>query len=120
MNRAGILASLVFVPGDDPLGTVVQQAKPSGATVPFHSHVQINISKGPTASTDVTVPNAIGQTLDQAVSTMNGAKLRLIYVRFPVTSQAQAGKVVQQSPLGGGKAPQNAQVLVFLGAVQKQ
>jgi len=41
-------------------------------------------------------------------------------VKFPVTSQSQAGKVVQQSPLGGGKVPENAQVLVYLGALQKQ
>jgi len=120
MNRAGILASIVFVPGDDPLGTVLQQAKPADATVPYHSHVQINVSKGPNASTDVTVPNAIGQTLREAVSTMNGAKLRLIFVRFPVTSDSQTGKVVQQTPLEGGKAPQNAQILVYLGARQRQ
>ncbi len=120
MSHAGILASLVFVPGEDTLGTVIQQAKPAGATVPFHSHVQINVSKGPNAKEDVTVPNAVGQTLDQAVSTMNAANLRLIYVKFPVTAQSQSGKIVQQSPLGGGKAPQNAQVLVYLGALQKQ
>ena len=42
------------------------------------------------------------------------------FLRFPVTSRAQAGKIVQQSPLGGGKAPQNAQVLVFLGAFRAQ
>jgi hypothetical protein len=120
MNRAGILASIVFVPGSDPLGTVLQQAKPADTTVPYHSHVQINVSKGPNAATDLTVPNAVGQTLRQAVSTMNGAQLRLIFVRFPVTSDSQTGKVVQQTPLGGGKAPQNAQVLVYLGARQKQ
>jgi len=120
MSNAGILPSLVFVPGQDTLGTVVQQAKPANTTVPFHAHVQINVSKGPNATTDETVPNAVGQTLDQAVSTMNGAHLRLIYVKFPVTSQSQVGKIVQQSPLRGAKAPQNAQVLVYLGALQKQ
>jgi beta-lactam-binding protein with PASTA domain len=120
MNRAGILASIVFVPGDDPLGTVLQQAKAADSTVPYHSHVQINVSKGPNAATDVTVPNAIGQTLRQAVSTMNGAQLRLIFVRFPVTSDSQTGKIVQQTPLGGGKAPENAQILVYLGARQRQ
>ena len=116
MGQAGILASLVFVPGSDPLGTVEQQAKPAGTTVPFHSHVQINLSKGPNATTDAQVPNVVGQTLTQAVSTVNGAHLRLIYLKLPVTSKAQAGKVVQQSPLAGGQAPQNAQVLVYLGA----
>jgi hypothetical protein len=54
-------------------------------------------------------------TLTRATSDQPAGTLRLIYVRFPVTSQSQLGKIVQQSPLGGGKAPQNAQVLVFLG-----
>jgi beta-lactam-binding protein with PASTA domain len=119
LGNAGILASIVFVPGTDPLGTVLQQAKSAGTTVPFHSHVQINISRGPNATTDATVPNVVGQTLTQAVSTLNAAHLRLIYLKYPVTSQAQAGKVVQQSPLSGAKAPQNAQVVVYLGAYKK-
>jgi eukaryotic-like serine/threonine-protein kinase len=112
---AGVLASLVFVPSQDPLGTVVQQAKPSGTSVPYHAHVQLNLSRGPGEKPDVSVPDAVGQTLTQAVSTMNGAGLRLIFVKLPVTSAAQVGKIAQQSPLAGGKAPRNAQVLVFLG-----
>jgi beta-lactam-binding protein with PASTA domain len=62
------------------------------------------------------VPNVVGQTLTQAVSSVNAAHLRLIYVKFPVASKTQAGKIVQQSPVGRGQAPQNAQVLVYLGA----
>jgi beta-lactam-binding protein with PASTA domain len=116
MGKVGILASLVFVPSEDPLGTVVQQAKPAGTTVPFHSHVQINLSNGPNNTANVQIPNVVGQTLTQALGAVNGAHLRLIYLKFPVTQKAQAGKVVQQSPLGGGQAPQNAQVLVYLGA----
>lgn len=116
LSSAGILPSLVFVPSSDPLGTVEQQAKAPGTVVPYHAHVQLNISKGPNATTDVTVPNTIGRTLSDAVSTLNAAGLRLIYVKLPITSRAGAGKIVQQSPLAGGKAPKNGQVLVFLGA----
>jgi serine/threonine-protein kinase len=116
LNSAGILPSLAFVPGSDPLGTVTSQAKAAGSTVPYHSHVQINISSGPGDKPQEQVPSVIGQTLQQAVTTVNGAHLRLIYVKFPVSSRSQAGKIVQQSPLAGGHAPQNAQVLVFLGA----
>ena len=115
-GTAGILASIVFVPGTDPLGTVVQQAKPSGTTLPYHSHVQINLSRGPNDNALVSVPNVIGKTLQDAVSALNAAHLRLIYVKYPVTSQTQAGKVVQQSPLSGAQAPQNAQIVVYLGA----
>jgi beta-lactam-binding protein with PASTA domain len=118
-GNAGILASIVFVPASDPLGTVIQQAKPAGATVPFHSHVQINISRGPNNNPLQSVPNVVGKTLQDAVSTLNAAHLRLIYLKYPVTSQAQAGKVVQQTPLGGAQAPQNAQIVVYLGAFKK-
>jgi serine/threonine-protein kinase len=116
LNQAGILASLSFVPGSEPLGMVKAVAKPAGTTVPYHSHVQINVSTGPGDKPTEQVPNVVGQTLQQALTSINGAQLRLIYVKLPVTSQSQAGKIVQQSPLGGGHAPQNAQIVVFLGA----
>jgi beta-lactam-binding protein with PASTA domain len=118
-GNAGLLASIVFVPASDPLGTVEQQAKPAGTSVPFHSHVQINLSRGPNNNPLEAVPNVVGKTMQDAVSTLNAAHLRLIYVKYPVTSQAQAGKVVQQSPLSGAQAPQNAQVVVYLGAYKK-
>jgi len=116
LNRAGIIASLAFIPGSDPLGTVEGQAKPSGTTVPYHSHMQINISSGPGDKPKEQVPNVIGQPLQQALSSINGANLRLLYLKFPVTSRSQAGKIVQQSPLAGAQAPRNAQVVVYLGA----
>ena len=119
LGKAGLLASVVFVPAQDQLGTVEAQGKASGPTVPYHSHVQINVAIGPGTKPMETVPNVIGKTLKDALTSINGANLRLIYLKFPVTSQAQAGKVVQQSPLGNGKAPQNAQVIVYLGALQK-
>jgi beta-lactam-binding protein with PASTA domain len=119
LGNAGILASIVFVPASDPLGTVVQQAKPAGTTVPFHSHVQINVSRGPNNNPLESVPNVVGKTLQEAVSALNAAHLRLIYLKYPVTSQAQAGNVVQQTPLGGAQAPQNAQIVVYLGAFKK-
>lgn len=116
LNQAGILASLFFVPGSEPLGMVKAVAKPAGTTVPYHSHVQINVSIGPGDKPTEQVPNVVGQTLQEALTSINGAQLRLIYVKLPVTSQSEAGKIVQQSPLGGGHAPQHAQIVVFLGA----
>jgi beta-lactam-binding protein with PASTA domain len=116
LNRAGILASLAFVPSSDPLGTVEAQAKAAGTTLPYHSHVQINVSSGPGDKPQQQVPNVIGRSLKAALASINGAQLRLLYVRFPVTSHSQAGTVVQQSPLAGAHAPRNAQIVVFLGS----
>jgi beta-lactam-binding protein with PASTA domain len=116
LSRAGIIASLAFIPGSDPLGTVEGQAKHAGTTVRYHSHMQINISSGPGDKPKEQVPNVVGQPLQQALSSINGVNLRLLYLKFPVTSKSQAGKIVQQSPLGGAQAPRNAQVVVYLGA----
>ncbi len=118
LTKAGVLPSLFFVPASDPLGTVKQQAKPANTTLPYHSHVQINVSRGPGDKPDAAIPNVVGRTLTDAVSALNAAHLRLIYVKFPVTTRTQVGKIVQQSPLTGSHAPENAQVLVFLGALK--
>jgi beta-lactam-binding protein with PASTA domain len=116
LNRAGIIASLAFIPGSDPLGTIEGQAKQAGSSVPYHSHMQINVSSGPGDKPKEQVPNVIGRSLQQALASINGANLRLLYLKLPVTSRSQAGKIVQQSPLAGAQAPRNAQVVVYLGA----
>jgi beta-lactam-binding protein with PASTA domain len=115
-----IFPSFVFVPGDDPLGTVEDQARQSGSTVAWHAHVQVNLSRGPGSKASEQVPSVIGKTLRDAISTLNATNLRLIYLRLPVTDRSQAGKIVQQTPLGGATAPRNAQVLVFLASYGTQ
>jgi serine/threonine-protein kinase len=114
LAKAGLLASIFFVPSSDPLGTVEGQAKQQGTTVRYRSHVQVNVSKGPGTKPSEQVPNVVGKSLQQAVASLNGANLRLIYVTLPQTTKAGVGKIAQQSPLAGSRAPQNAQVVVYL------
>lgn len=117
--KAGLLPSIAFVPSTDPLGTVEAQGQSAGSTVAYHAHVQMNVSKGPGQKPQETVPNVIGKKLPQAVSALNGAGLRLIYVRYAVTDKSTAGTIVQQTPLAGSRAPKNAQVLVYMAAVEE-
>ena len=116
--KAGLLPSIAFVPAKDPLGTIEAQGQSSGSTVSYHSHVLINVSSGLGKKPLESVPNLIGTKLPQAVSTLNGAGLRLIYVRYAITDKSKAGTIVQQTPLAGERAPHNAQVLVYMGAVE--
>lgn len=116
LATAGFRISLQYVPSDDPLGTVVAQAPQSGGSAPAGSHVTVNAASGPGHKPQETVPDLTGGSLPHAVSTANGAHLRLIYVKRTVTDHSQAGVVVDQSPAAGAHAPQNAQVLVYLGA----
>jgi beta-lactam-binding protein with PASTA domain len=115
---AGLLVTLQYVPGTDPLGDVVAQNPAAGATASPRSHVTVNASAGPGKSPQEQVPDVSGQQLKQAVSTLNGAGLRLIFVKVPVKSRAQVGTVVEQTPAAGATAPKNAQVLVYLGVLR--
>jgi beta-lactam-binding protein with PASTA domain len=115
LAQSGLLASVRYVPGSEPLETVRDQSPKSG-TVKERSHVTVTVSSGPGQKAQKTVPNVVGQSLQGAVSAVNGAGLRLIFVKLPITDRTQAGKIVEQSPAAGRTAPENAQVLVYLGA----
>ncbi len=116
LSRAGLLASIQYIPGSDPLGTVENQSPAAGATATNGSHVTLNASSGPGQKTQETVPDVAGKTIPQAVAAMQQAGLRLIFVKKAVSQRTQAGTVVEQTPASGKTAPKNAQVLVYMGA----
>ena len=108
-----------YVAAPDPLESVVAQTPAGGQTAKARSHVTVNVSDGVGDRQPQTVPDVIGQTLDQAVQTLNASELRLIFVKVPVTTRAQVGKVVEQTPLAAATVPTNAQVLVYLGVLRQ-
>jgi beta-lactam-binding protein with PASTA domain len=118
LDQAGFVASIAYVPGTQPLGTVVAQAPSGGSTAKTGSQATVNVSSGPNGNPDETVPNVVGQRIAQALPALHAAGLRLILLRARVSDRSQAGVIVAQSPLPGKKAPKNAQVLVYLGAYQ--
>jgi beta-lactam-binding protein with PASTA domain len=116
LARAGLPASIQYVPGADPLGTVLAQSPEEGTKVRSGSHVTLSVSSGPGDKESITVPDTTGQRIKQAVATLNAAGLRLILLRREVDDQSLAGTVVEQTPRAGADAPRNAQVLVYMGA----
>ena len=119
LDRAGFRASIAYVPGTQPLGTVDAQTPAAGAGAKTGSQVTVNVSSGPGGNPPETVPNVAGQRIPQALSSLHQAGLRLILLRARVTDRSQAGVIVAQTPLPGKKAPKNAQVLVYIGAYQQ-
>jgi serine/threonine-protein kinase len=119
LDRVGLRASIAYVPGTQPLGTVVAQRPTSGASAKTGSQVTVNVSSGPGGNPQETVPNVVGQRIPQALSALHQAGLRLILLRARVNDRSQAGVIVAQTPLPGKKAPKNAQVLVYMGAYQQ-
>jgi serine/threonine-protein kinase len=115
IRNAGFSASVHYVPSDKPFGTVVDQAPAAGSQAPTRSQVTVNVSSGKSGR-EATVPNTVGMSIPQAVSTVNHAGLRLVMLKRTVSDRAQAGKVVAQTPAAGQQAPRNSQVLVYMGA----
>jgi len=116
LAKAGFLVTVAYVPGTDPLGSILAESPDAGSSAPTTAHVTINASSGPGDKQQETVPDASGKTIPEAVAAMQAAGLRLFFLKRTVTDRALAGKVVEQSPAPGKTAPHNAQVLVYMGA----
>ena len=116
VNDAGLRVRIQYVPGSDPLGTVLAQSPSPGTSVPGTAEVTINVSSGPGDRPQRTVPDTSGQTVNEALQTLNDSGLRLIMLRREVTDSEQGGVIVDQTPAAGTEAPENAQVLVYMGA----
>jgi beta-lactam-binding protein with PASTA domain len=111
-----LAAAIQYVPSDQPMGTVVSQSPSAGASSQTGTRITLNVAFGPGDKAQATVPDTSGQTIEEAVGTLNSADLRLILVKKTVSDRSQAGKVVEQTPQPGAKAPKRAQVLVYMGA----
>ena len=119
LAAAGFRVSVAHVPGTAALGTVTAQQPAAGTTAPTGSHVTVNVSSGPGQSAPKTVPDVVGKTIPEGVAAFNQAGVRLIFLRYPVTNKASAGKIIEQTPAPGASVPKNAQILVYMGAYRK-
>lgn len=119
LDQAGFHASIAYVPGTQPLGTVIAQSPAGGASAKTGSQVTVNVSSGPGGNPEETVPNVVGQRIPQALSTLHATGLRLVLLNMRVSDRSKAGVIVAQTPLPGKHAPKNAQILVYLGAFRQ-
>jgi beta-lactam-binding protein with PASTA domain len=118
LASSGLLVTLAYVPNELPLGTVVAESPSGGDSAPTGSHVTLNLSGGKDGTSSNSVPSVTGRSIPEALAAMKSAGLRLIFVRTPVSDNAQAGTVVGQTPAPGTRIPQHAEVLVYMGAVR--
>jgi eukaryotic-like serine/threonine-protein kinase len=104
--HAGLRVSLIYVPGQDPLGMVLAQSPAEGSRVQSGSRVTLTISRGPRDESERSVPDLVGRTLDEAVATANAAGLRIVYLKRSLDTRDGAGTIVEQTPRAGAQAPQ--------------
>lgn len=96
LDEAGFDVNVVQVFSDEREGQVIAQAPTGLDEAPVGSTVRINVSKGPG---EVTVPDLVGQTEDEAKEELQQLGLRANVATVP--SEEPDGTVVAQNPTAG-------------------
>ncbi len=85
-----------------PKGRVIRTEPGAGSTRPEGSTITIVVSSGPEA-TEVTVPNVVGLSEENATAVLEGKGLVVEVNEFPALDESQDGKVMSQNPPAGSK-----------------
>jgi beta-lactam-binding protein with PASTA domain len=97
--------------GTIPVGSVISTSPAAGTQAPRGSTVTMNVSTGPE---QVSVPNVVGKTQDDATSTLTDAAFDVRVVQVP-SSASNLGKVIAQTPLAGTMVNRGTQVTITVG-----
>jgi serine/threonine-protein kinase len=94
-----------------PIDSVISSDPPGGTSVPKGSVVKLVISSGPAPTP---IPNVVGQTPSAATTTLENAGFTVL-IQNIASLDAQAGKVVNQSPGAGTTAAAGTTVTLQVG-----
>jgi serine/threonine-protein kinase len=94
-----------------PIDSVISTDPPGGSSVPKGSVVKLVISSGPAPAP---IPNVVGQTAAAATSTLQAAGFTVV-VQNTASLDAQAGKVITQTPNAGATATAGSTVTITVG-----
>ena len=111
LNAAGFNPNPSFVDSTAPQGQVVSQSPAPGTSEPQGTSVKLSVSNGPP---QVTVPDVVGYTSQQAVSTLEAAGFQVTQ-QYQSTDASQDNIVQSQSPAGNSRAEQHSQVTIVVG-----
>jgi beta-lactam-binding protein with PASTA domain len=98
-------------------GTVLSQAPSAGSSVPSGEAVSLVVAK---ASQEVAVPRVVGKKQERAEGELIGAGFVVKSSTRTVTSEAEVGLVLQQTPAGGTKAKRGATIKLTVGELAPQ
>jgi beta-lactam-binding protein with PASTA domain len=115
LNSAGLKAGVVYVPSDQPEGTVVSQSPEAGTTQKRGTRIQLNVSLGPTPGEQRAVPDVRGEDPAAAKAKLESAGFKVQTLPQGVTDASQIGTVVDEQPAGGRSAPVGSTVTIYVG-----
>jgi serine/threonine-protein kinase len=93
-------------------GKVTRTDPPAGTDLDKGETVTIYVSSGPASAT---VPNVVGMSESDAISTLQDAGFRVVRITQAVANPANDGKVIDQSPDGDTSAERGATVTITVG-----
>jgi beta-lactam-binding protein with PASTA domain len=115
LNSAGLKAAVVYLASDQPQDTVISQSPQPGTTRKRGTRVQLNVALGPTPGEQRTVPKVASLEPATARSRLTAAGFEVQTLSQVVSDPNQVGKVVDEQPAGGRRAPVGSTVTIYVG-----
>ncbi|HUQ40856.1 MAG TPA: Stk1 family PASTA domain-containing Ser/Thr kinase [Acidimicrobiales bacterium] len=116
LGQEGFKTAVKREPSDDvEEGRVIRTDPAAGADAPLGSTVTMTVSSGPAEPEEVTVPDTVGMSEEEARNALTSAGFKVRSQDTLATSQDQDGKVLDQSPRGGRSAPKGSTVTIIIG-----
>ncbi len=111
LQNAGFTVSQLSVTSQQKTGTVIAQDPQAGTKAKRGSNVALTVSTGPG---NTTVPSVVGETLQQAKSSIQIANLKVSKVVKQSNTGVADGQVIGTSPPAGSNPAVNTPVTIFV------
>lgn len=115
IEQAGLKVDSFPVASSKPRGTVVSQLPAADTEVPPRSGVRINVSLGPGARPQRTIPDVLSMAEGDARRALASAGFTVRTIDEPTGDASENGIVVKQKPTGGEQAPAGSQIAIYVG-----
>jgi serine/threonine-protein kinase len=113
LTSNGFTVNQLQVTNAKPAGTVIAQNPLAGIKAKQGSNVSLTVSSGPG---NTTVPTVVGETLQQAKSSIQIANLKVGKIVHQTSSQYDKGQVIDTSPAAGAQPPVGTRVTIFVSS----
>jgi beta-lactam-binding protein with PASTA domain len=115
LNAIGFKSRVVYVPSDQPQGTIVSESPGGGSSAKVGTRITLNASRGPNPTAGQAVPKVIGLDPQTATSRLESAGFHVQRLTQKTSVQSQNGKVVDVQPGAGIHAPAGSTVTIYVG-----
>jgi eukaryotic-like serine/threonine-protein kinase len=115
LNAIGLKSRVVYVPSDQPQGSVVSQSPSGGTTAKEGARITLNASRGPTPVAGQIVPKVLGLGPGVATSRLVAVGFKVQRLTQKTSDRGRSGKVVDVQPAAGVRAPAGSTVTIYVG-----